>query len=176
MSFYDLSIGLALDVLDSLSAVLNKGEAHPNSASLPDARIYEDMLPLRAQIFILTDLCIKVAAGLTSQEPSVQQKNLKTFADFQARIEQARVALEKCDKDTVNTRDGEKLTIGLLPGEEAEMTGRTYITGYITPTLYFHLTTVYNIMRNEGVPLGKMAFFDLFFQKKAKQLEYNSCP
>ncbi|KAH0598294.1 hypothetical protein MHUMG1_03591 [Metarhizium humberi] len=48
-TLYDGSIATAQDNLTSLKAILKKAEAAPNAASLPDARIYEDMLPLSFQ-------------------------------------------------------------------------------------------------------------------------------
>ncbi|KAJ2973804.1 hypothetical protein NQ176_g6402 [Zarea fungicola] len=169
MSFYDVSIGQALEVLDSLTAVLKKGEAAPNSASFPDARIYQDMLPLSVQVHIVTDLSIKAAARLSGEEPPVNESNLKTFADFYARIDVARAALEKCSKETINARASEKFTMGLGGGKTAEMMGLVYNAGYVTPTLYFHLTTAYNILRKEGVPLGKMDYLNPFLGKHVSQ-------
>lgn len=165
MSFYDVSIGQALEVLDSLTAVLKKGEAAPNSASFPEARLHEDMLPLSFQVYLTTDLCTKVAARLTGQEPPSNENNLKSFAEFYARITEARAALEKADKETVNTRASESVTIGLGPGKSAQMIGLTYNAGYVIPNLYFHLTTTYNILRKEGVPLGKMDYLTPFLGK-----------
>ncbi|TQV92954.1 hypothetical protein V2A60_003727 [Cordyceps javanica] len=165
MSFYDVSIGQALEVLDSLSAILKKAEAAPNAAALPEARIHEDMFPLAFQIFIVTDLGIKLASRLTGQEPPTMDNNLKSFADFHARIAESRAALEKVSKETVNTRAGEAVSVGLGPGKTAQMTGLTYNAGYVTPNLYFHLATAYNILRKEGVPLGKMDYLTSFLGK-----------
>ncbi|KAJ4155493.1 hypothetical protein LMH87_000733 [Akanthomyces muscarius] len=165
MSFYDVSIGQALEVLDSLTAILKKAEAAPNAATLPEARIHEDMLPLSFQIYIVTDLGTKLAARLTGQEPPSNENNLKSFAEFHARIAESRAALEKADKNTINSRASEAVTVGLGPGKSAQMNGLTYNAGYATPNLYFHLATAYNILRKEGVPLGKMDYLTSFLGK-----------
>ncbi|OAA57784.1 hypothetical protein ISF_07025 [Cordyceps fumosorosea ARSEF 2679] len=165
MSFYDVSIGQALEVLDSLTAILNKAESASNAAVLPEARIHEDMLPLSFQIYIVTDLGTKLAARLTGQEPPSNENNMKTFADFHARIAESRAALEKASKETVNSRAAEAVTVGLGPGKTAQMNGLTYNAGYVTPNLYFHLATAYNILRKEGVALGKMDYLTSFLGK-----------
>ncbi|KAJ6781253.1 hypothetical protein PWT90_08890 [Aphanocladium album] len=165
MSFYDVSVGQALEVLDSLTAILKKAEAAPNAATLPEARIFEDMLPLSFQVYIVTDLGTKIAARLNGQEPPANENNMKTFADFHARIAESRAALEKCDKETINSRATEAVTVGLGPGKSAQMNGLTYNAGYATPNLYFHLATAYNILRKEGVPLGKMDYLTSFLGK-----------
>lgn len=165
MSFYDVSVGQALEVLDSLTAILKKAETAPNAATLPEARIHEDMLPLSFQVYIVTDLGTKVAARLSGQEPPSNENNMKSFADFYARIAESRAALEKCDKETINSRAGETVTLGLGPGKNAQLSGLTYNAGYATPNLYFHLATAYNILRKEGVSIGKMDYLTSFIGK-----------
>jgi hypothetical protein len=36
--------------------------------------------------------------------------------------------------------------------------GRDYITGFVLPNFYFHVTTAYAILRNAGIALGKPDF------------------
>ena len=45
--------------------------------------------------------------------------------------------------------------IGLGPGRYCELPGRQYVSDYLLPNLYFHVTTAYAILRKLGVPLGK---------------------
>ncbi|KAK2593648.1 hypothetical protein QQS21_008652 [Conoideocrella luteorostrata] len=164
-NFYDASIPLITEALDGLVAILKKGEQAPNAASLPEARIYEDMLPLSFQVHFTTDLAQKLAARSTGTEPLSLEGNLKTFPEFYQRIEQVQQILAKVDKDTVNKRVNESITIGLGPGKTGEMVTRNYLSGYIIPNVFFHVTTAYNIMRKEGVPLGKMDFLSPFITK-----------
>ena len=41
---------------------------------------------------------------------------------------------------------------------ELRFTGLQYLQGFAIPNLYFHVTTSYNILRHNGVELGKMDF------------------
>ncbi|PNY25839.1 Uncharacterized protein TCAP_04200 [Tolypocladium capitatum] len=157
-SFYDGSILLTQNALKCLSDILKKGEATPNAASLPEASLHPDMKPLSFQVHIVTDVAQKIHARLTGNEPATLENNLKTFADFRARIEQIEQQLAGADKDTINRHAGEIVPLGLGGGKTVDMSGAAYVSGYGVPNIFFHLSMAYGIMRKEGVPLGKMDY------------------
>jgi hypothetical protein len=171
MSFtlYDASVAAAKDAVASLRNILKKAESAPNSASFPESRIYEDMLPLSFQVFFVTDVAQKTVARCTGVEPVQFENDLKTFEDFYKRIEQVQEILDKADKEIVNKRIGETVTIGLGPGKTGDLATHAYVTGYAVPNLFFHLVTAYNILRKEGVPLGKTDFLGSFLGKHISQ-------
>ncbi|KAJ6441051.1 helix-turn-helix domain-containing protein [Purpureocillium lavendulum] len=168
-AIYDASIVLAKDALASLSAVLKKGEEHADAASLPEARIFSDMLPLAFQVHMVTDISSKVYARLSGVEPKALENNMKTFADFNARIAEVQDILAKADEKAINARVAETVTIGLGPGKSGSMSGAGYVNGYVIPNIFFHLTTAYDILRKEGVPLGKMDYLTPFIGKHIQQ-------
>ncbi len=45
--------------------------------------------------------------------------------------------------------------IGLGPRMYCELPARQYVSDYLMPNLYFHITTAYAILRKLGVPIGK---------------------
>ncbi|PHH91415.1 hypothetical protein CDD83_558 [Cordyceps sp. RAO-2017] len=161
-TLYDATVVLARDSLNSLTAILKKGEAAPNAASLPGARIHDDMKPLTFQVHVACDLSNKVYARMTGQEPPKTEDELKTFADMHARIAQTLQLLAKADREAINKRVGEKVPVGLGPGKEAQISSLGYTNGYALPNIFFHVTTAYNILRKEGVPLGKMDYLKPF--------------
>ncbi|KAG5944934.1 hypothetical protein E4U53_006790 [Claviceps sorghi] len=164
-SFYDASIPLTKEALEALKAVLKKGSEAPNAASLPEARLIQDMLPLSFQVHFVTDLAQKLVARATGTEPLTFENNLQTFDEFFQRIDKVQDILAKADKEIINKRVDETVTIGLGPGKEGQMVIRNYLSGFILPNLFFHVTTAYNIMRKEGVPLGKMDYLTPFLTK-----------
>ncbi|KJK84357.1 hypothetical protein H634G_00721 [Metarhizium anisopliae BRIP 53293] len=170
-TLYDGSIATAQDNLTSLKAILKKAEAAPNAASLPDARIHEDMLPLSFQVHVVSDIAQKMVARSTGAEPQKLENDLKTFDDFYKRIDQVQELLTKTDKEVVNKRVGDLVPIGLGPGKNAELPSHAYVTGYAIPNLFFHLVTAYNILRKEGVPLGKMDYLTPFIGKHVSEIE-----
>ncbi|KAM3454974.1 hypothetical protein MY5147_008715 [Beauveria neobassiana] len=165
MDFYDFSINQAIEALDSLVVILKKAETAPNSASFLQAHIHEDMLPLSFQVYFITSRSIMLGSRLVGEEPPKTEDDLKSFAEFYARIAEARAALAKLDRETINSRANVPLTFGLGPGKPAHANGIIYCTGYAIPNIYFHLTTIYNILRKEGVPLGKVDFLRVFLGK-----------
>ncbi|TWU78294.1 hypothetical protein ED733_008366 [Metarhizium rileyi] len=171
MSFtlYESSIGAAKDVLTSLKAILKKAESAPNAATLPDARIHEDMLPLSFQVHFVTDIAQKTMARTTGVEPQKLEANLKTFDDFFRRIDQAEELLAKADKDVVNKRIDEAVPLGLGPGKTTELPSHAYVSGYAIPNLFFHLVTAYDILRKEGISLGKTDYLSPFIGKHAPE-------
>ncbi|KAH0599076.1 hypothetical protein MHUMG1_03191 [Metarhizium humberi] len=168
-TLYDGSIATAQDNLTSLKAILKKAEAAPNATSLPDARIHEDMLPLSFQVHVVSDIAQKMVARSTGAEPQKLENDLKTFDDFYKRIDQVQDLLTKTDKEVVNKRVGDLVPIGLGPGKNAELPSHAYVTGYAIPNLFFHLVTAYNILRKEGVPLGKMDYLTPFIGKHVSE-------
>ncbi|CAM1508873.1 Fc.00g026120.m01.CDS01 [Cosmosporella sp. VM-42] len=164
-TLYDASVGVAIDALNALSAILNIAEAHPDADKLPAARLYEDMLPLTFQVHMVTDTAQKVVARTVGSEPLSFKNDLSSFAEMKARISQVLEIAEKADKDTINARAGETVQLGLGPGKNAELTSMQYINGYGLPNLFFHLTTTYSILRNQGVPLGKKDYLRSFLGK-----------
>ncbi|KAM3514687.1 hypothetical protein MY11210_001658 [Beauveria gryllotalpidicola] len=165
MDFYDYSINQAIEALDTSTVILKKAETAPNSASFLQARIHEDMLPLSFQVHFMSGCCTKLASRLLGEEPPKTEDNLKSFADFYARIAETRAVLEKLDRETINSRATEPVTFSLGPGKPAQANGVIYCTGYAIPNIYFHLMTIYNILRKEGVALGKVDFLRVFLGK-----------
>jgi hypothetical protein len=87
---------------------------------------------------------------------------MKTFADFYARIDAIAAIVAKADKALIESRAEETITIGMGPGKSADLTAAGYVNGWLMPNLFFHMTTVYNILRKEGVELGKMDYLNSY--------------
>lgn len=157
-ALYEASIVPAKNSLESLTAILKKAEASEKAAEFPQTRLHPDMLPLAFQIHMITNLCQQAAARLTGAEPAAYENNLASFADFHARIAEVSALVAKADKKTVDAMDGKDVTIGFGPGKSVTLSAEGYVNGWVTPNLFFHMTTAYNIFRKEGVDLGKMDF------------------
>ncbi|CAJ0555307.1 Ff.00g053720.m01.CDS01 [Fusarium sp. VM40] len=162
-SLYDAAILHSKDALNSLSSILKKAESHANAASFTTAKLAEDMLDLSFQVHFTTDVAQKIAARLTGSEPlTLSREDCNSFESYQARIAQVLEVLNKVDREVVEKRIDEIVTIGLGPGKSADMKCRDFAQGYAIPNVFFHLTTAYAILRKEGVDLGKMDFLTPF--------------
>lgn len=182
-SIFDASIVPVQHSLESLKTILKKAEASADSSSFAEARIHPDMLPLAFQIHMMTNVCFPMPTGSprdpnsanTSQQTSQQavarlsgteaksfENNLKSFAEFYARIDEVAAIVKSADRSTIESRSDSTISIGFGPGKSVDLSATGYVNGWLVPNLFFHLTTAYNILRKEGVELGKLDFLGAF--------------
>ena len=146
--------------LDTLSHLLDLGAKHLDlDAEMATARLAEDMLPLGAQIAFacnqprgFSQWCAGQPIENLSPEIADVARARAHIADTKARV--AAIAVDDAKLDEIKR-------IGLGPGKYCELPGRQYVSEYLVPNLYFHITTAYAILRHLGVPVGKadyMAF------------------
>ena len=161
-SMYDASIPPILRALNNLSHILNKGEAHANAkeielAVLFNARLFPDMFPLSRQVQIATDMSKGAAARLARLEVPSYDDNETTFADLQARIAKTIAFIEAVTP--AQLEGAEKRDIeSMVRKAKMEFTGQDYLQKWVMPNVYFHVATTYNILRHNGVELGKPDF------------------
>lgn len=166
-TLYDASVGVAKDALVALSAIITKAEASSVAASIPAARIHADMLPFSFQVHVVTQTIHKMIARTTGAEPKdYENSGLETFEGMKTRIAEVQSQLEAVDRAAVNGREKETVSFGMGPGRpDAKVESWQYVHGYATPNIYFHLVTAYDIVRKEGVDIGKMDYLDPFLVK-----------
>ena len=159
---YDSSIAPISHSLKALAAILKKAEAHceakkidPNA--LLTARLFPDMLTLIRQVLIATDHAKGCGARLSgTANPSFPDEE-KTFAELQARIAKTLDFLGSLKREQF--ADAAKRTVTIkVGGKDVELTGATYLSSSALPNFYFHVTTAYNILRHNGVEIGKGDF------------------
>ena len=146
--------------LDTLDHILDVGEQHlPDLGAALQERLVPDMFPLGTQIA----LACNQPRGFSQWCGGHPIDNLGREVDS---VEQARSLVDQTRQLVagINASD-DKLDalkrIGLGPGRYCELPARQYVSEYLMPNLYFHITTAYAILRRLGVPLGKsdyMAF------------------
>lgn len=159
ISVYDQVIAPLLRMLTNLDAVIAKAEQYAETnnieaATLVQARLFPNMLPLVFQIRIATDTAKGAAARLSGNAVPKWADDEETFEDVHARI---RKAIDFLKTFKPNQFDGsEKRNIELKLGpREVKFSGKDYITGFVIPNFYFHVTTAYAILRHNGVDVGK---------------------
>lgn len=162
LSMYDVSVPVFSRFLTSLSAILKKGaeyaaEKKIEDAVLTDARLYPDMFPLTRQVQIACDQVKGCAARLAGVEVPSWEDNEKTFEELQARVGKTLKFIEGIAPDQINGSEEKAIHLKLGP-YELDFIGRDYLLTFTLPNLYFHTTTTYNILRHNGVPVGKKDF------------------
>lgn len=162
---YGCSIAVAKDALRTLTSILKKAEGSLSASSLPSARIYPDMQPLSFQIQQTCMQAAKLVTRTTDAElPDWVYDELKTFKDMYLRIDMTQEILAGADEDVVNKRVVGTISLPTEAGGTEEASTHAWIFSYNLPNLYFHLVTAYDILRKEGIPLGKQDYLEAFDQ------------
>ena len=163
MSFYDATVPAFLQILGSLTGILNKAEAHCQAKNIqPEvmlgARLYPDMLPFTRQIQLVCDFAAKGCARLTQSEVPVTPDTEKTFDELRQRL--ARTidyvkAFKSAQFDGAETRD---VTFPVGPGNTLTLKGQQFLNNFAFPNFYFHAALAHGILRHNGVEIGKRDF------------------
>jgi hypothetical protein len=154
LSMHQMSVPLLVRGLRNLSSILKKGAAHADGEALVEARLAPDMLTLAGQIQRASDTAKGAAARLAGIDNPGMADEEKTFADLEGRIAKTIAFLESVKPAQID--GSERREIVLKAGkQEFKFTGVDYLTTFVLPNFYFHVTTAYDILRHKGVPLGK---------------------
>lgn len=159
ISMYEASVPTLLRFLGNLDKWLDKAQAHADlkkfdTTVLVRGRLAPDMLDLARQVQIATDNAKGCVARLAGVEPPKYEDNEGTFAELKERIAKtaAYVASFKPEQfEGSETRD----IVLKFPSVTFEFKGKDYLLNFLLPNFLFHITTAYNILRHNGVEIGK---------------------
>ena len=161
--FYDLSIAPMLRMLKNLDAIVTKAESFVTAdeniepTTLIQARLHPNMRPLVFQIRVATDTAKGAAARLTGRDIPSWADDEETFADLHARLAKGIDYLSSFKPEDFD--GAEERTVELkLAGNTVKFSGSSYVAGFALPNFFFHVTTAYNILRHNGVAIGKRDF------------------
>ena len=162
LSMFDATITPLKRTLANLSHILKKGEAHADTKNIEhavflNARLFADMYPLTRQIQIATDMSKGAAARLAGLEVPKYEDNEASFAELQARIAKTLAFIDSIKPAQLDGAEARDITISVRK-TDLHFTGQTYLFDWVLPNVYFHATTAYNILRHNGVELGKPDF------------------
>jgi hypothetical protein len=156
---YQASAPRVVNILGNLSAILDKAQAHAEAkkiepAALTSYRLYPDMLPFTRQVQIACDTAKGMMARLAGVEAPKHEDIEKTFPELKARIAKTVDYVKTFKPEQIE--GSEDKTIHMKLGQrEIDFTGMQYLLGHALPNFYFHVTTAYNILRHNGVEIGK---------------------
>lgn len=159
ISMYQASVPRLANMLRNLDAILVKAQAHATAkkidpAVLLSARLFPDMLPLVTQVQIATDHAKGCVARLAGVEVPKFEDTEQSFDELRARIARIIVFVESFSAAQIDGSEEREITLK-AGGRELSFKGLPYLLGYAMPNFYFHLVTAYNILRHNGVEIGK---------------------
>jgi uncharacterized protein len=162
-SIYDASIPWFLQALDNLSSVLEKGGAHCEKEKIDpnvmlSARLYPDMIALSRQVQAVSDQAKGAAARLAGVEAPKFADTESSFAELRARLDNTAKFLKGLDSARFEGAGVRPIEVKITQATLNFASGWTYLLGFVLPNIYFHSTTAYDILRHNGVKLGKQDF------------------
>ena len=159
ISMYQASVPRILNMLTNLSHLLDKAQTHIeakklNESALTQFSLYPNMFPLVRQVQIACDTAKGAAARLAGIEAPKHEDNEATLEDLRARIAKTLAFIETVPADAIAGADERAIEI-VYPSITLRFIGRDYLTKFVLPNLYFHVTMTYAILRANGVAVGK---------------------
>ncbi len=152
-----------------LTTVLEKAKATAEAAGTAEqaylgARLFPDMNDLKWQVQMITEFAVRGAARMSGTAPD-DLPNLpmegETFDALIGRIAECAATVAATDDATIDGNAGMKITMPVGPEQTIELDGETYVLSFFLPNLYFHITTAYNLLRMQGVAIGKREYMGM---------------
>ena len=162
ISMYQASAPRFINSLKNLSVIIDKTQAHCeakklDAAALTGSRLFPDMFPFTRQVQSACDAAKGAVARLAGVEIPKHEDTEKTFPELKERIAKTIAFIETVKPAQVDGSEDKKVTIKRASGD-VTWTGMQYLLGQALPNFYFHVTTAYNILRHNGVEIGKRDF------------------
>ena len=162
ITLFKASVPALLHGLGNLQHIIGKAQAHAaekqiDPSALTGARLFPDMLPLARQIHIATDTAKGCAARLADVEAPKFEDVEVTFDELDARIQKTIDYLKTFKPEQIDGAEERRITLKMRSGP-IELSGLDFLIHFALPNFYFHITTAYDILRHNGVELGKLDY------------------
>ena len=167
ISLYAASIPVFKQMLNSMSAVLAKADAHATAKNIDanallQARLFPDMFPLIKQVQIAAEFARSVAARLAGVEVPVYEGKEQSFADLQAMIGKTLAFVDGFTAAKIDGQEGREIVLRPGTPKEKKFNGQSYLLSYALPQFFFHVTTTYAILRHNGLEIGKRDYMGTY--------------
>ncbi|SDY91119.1 hypothetical protein SAMN04487939_108122 [Lysobacter sp. yr284] len=163
VSMYSASVPVLQQLLGSLSTILERTQAQAAERKIDadaylQARLFPDMFPLLRQVQIACDFAKGIGARLADVAVPVYDDSERSFDELQALIAKTRAFLDGLEPALFEGADDREIVLRPGTPKERRFNGRDYLVHYGLPQFFFHATTAYAILRNNGVEIGKRDF------------------
>ncbi len=166
ISMHSAAVPMMNTLLGALSGVLDKAEAFAKAKNfdpsvLASDRLAPDMFPLWRQIQIACDMARGGALRLAGRDVPTMPDVEPTFDSMKKRIADTLAVIATIPANDIDGSEDREVVLKMRAGEMS-FTGQRYLVGFVIPNLTFHCATAYNILRHNGVEIGKRDFLGSF--------------
>lgn len=163
ISMYKASAPIFVQFLTSLSNVLDKAAAHAEAKKIDpsvllNARLFPDMFALVRQVRAATDHAANACGKLAGVEPPQFANNEATIAELKERIDKTIAFIGTLTPAQIDGSEDKTITFTFPSGATREFTGQSLLLNFSLPNFYFHAATAYDILRHNGIEIGKRDF------------------
>jgi uncharacterized protein len=160
ISMSSASLPIFKATLGNLSHILDKGAAYAEARKFDPAvllqfRLAPDMLPFTRQVLIACDGPKNGIARISGVEAPKFEDNEATFPELKARIQKTLDYLASVPPERIDGTEDKDITFPIGRDKTRTMKAEAYLKHWVLPNFFFHVTTAYAILRNNGVELGK---------------------
>lgn len=164
---YTHSVPVFVQMLTALKTILLQANEHVVAKSIePDAllqaRLFPDMFPLLKQVQIAADFSRGISARLAGLDVPVVEGDQKSFADLDALLTQTLAFLDSVNPSQFEGKESSEIVLRPGTPKEKKLSGQTYLANYGLPQFFFHVTTAYDILRHNGVAIGKRDYMGTY--------------
>lgn len=162
---YSMSVPVLVRTMNNLSAILDKAAAHCEARKIDErvlleARLFPDMFTFAKQIQLVSDFA-RATARLAGAEPSSMEDNEASFAALKDRLARTIAEVQQFDEARL-AQAAERKIVRKSRGVDTTFDGYTYLAHYMLPNFFFHAATAYDLLRHNGVEVGKRDFLGAF--------------
>lgn len=162
LAVHAATVGVVVPMLQQLDKMLERAETHAQAKKLEPGvleglRLAPDMFPLSRQVQLTCDFAKNGVYRLAGIDPPKMPDDEKTLAELRGRVTRTLALIEAVTPDKLEGTLDRLVTVPLRT-RTLELEGLPYIQRWTLPNFFFHLTTVYALLRNAGVELGKQDF------------------
>ncbi len=159
LSMYEASAPCFASMLRNLDAILAKALEYAvakkiDPSVLLTARLFPDMLSLLRQVQIASDHAKGAVARLAGVEVPKYEDSEQSFEEIRARLAKTIAFVEAISAGQIDGSEEREISLK-VGGKEMTFKGMPYLVGFALPNFYFHLVTAYNILRHNGLEIGK---------------------
>ena len=165
LSLYGFTVPVLIRGLRSLSAIIDKAKIYAaenkiEETVLTGARLFPNMFAFSRQVQIACDMSKGCGSRLSGLDMPSFADTETTFDELKERIAKTIDYLESLPADPINAAGDKVITFKAGPSE-LTFNGADYVTEWVYPNFYFHCTTAYNLLRHNGLAIGKPDFLGL---------------
>ncbi len=160
-ALYQATAPVIVRALSRLSALLDKAVEHGiPEAELMEARLAPDMLPFPKQIQLTSDTAKGAMGRLSGTTAPSMADTETTIAELKDRLARTIDYVQSVDKSLFEGAADRPIQMK-FPSVEMNFTGAEYLSQFVLPNLFFHISVAYALLRSRGVEIGKKDYLPI---------------